>query len=122
MKKQFLMLCLLGLMACQSPSQSNYVRNVKAWIGHTPEELVTAWGSPTQVLQNGTDQFYLYSVQKVIPLPGTSSTYAQGPTDYISPLQGTSAAQTDLYCETTFIVRDDRIVDWSFMGNNCVAK
>ena len=110
----FILLC-----ACTGPSVSNYTRNVKSWIGRTPEELTTQWGAPTQVLNNGSEQFYIYSVIKEIPLPNTQAEN-ELPND-ISPIQGTPAYQIDLFCQTTFVVRNDIIVDWSFEGNACKA-
>ena len=114
------LICLLG--ACSTPTESNYIRNVKAWLGRAPAELVSQWGEPTQVLNNGTEQFYVYTVDKDISLPGTNDRYAQGQLDYISPLEGTSAYQMNLYCQTTFVVKNDRIIDWLFEGNACKAR
>lgn len=119
---RILSLFILGfLCACQGPTESNYVRNVKSWVGRTPEELITQWGTPTQVLNNGNEQFYIYTVTKEIPLPETQDQGGNGQLNYISPIQGTSAYQTDLFCQTTFVVRNDRIIDWDFEGNACKA-
>ncbi len=123
MKIKYIIMCLVALLgACSTPTESNYIRNVKAWLGRTPTELVSQWGEPTQVINNGEEQFYIYMVDKNIQLPGTSDRYAQGQLDYISPLESTPAYQINLYCQTTFIVKNDRIMDWLFEGNACKAK
>ena len=119
---RILSLFVLGfLCACQGPTESNYIRNVKSWVGRTPEELITQWGTPSQVLNNGNEQFYIYTITKEIPLSGTQDQGGNGQLNYISPIQGTSAYQTDLFCQTTFVVQNDRIVDWDFEGNACKA-
>ena len=122
MKKYLIILALLGLCtACESPSTANYRRNVRAWVGRTPQELIAQWGQPTQVLNTENGQDLIYMVEKQIQLPGTNGRYATGPLDYVSPLAGTSAYQTTLFCQTTFVVQNDRIVDWLFEGDACKA-
>lgn len=113
---------LAGGVACTTPTVSGYTRNVKAWVGRTPEELITAWGPPTQVLENGETLYYIYTVNRTIPLPGTQARDPSGQLQYISPLQETPAYETDLFCQTTFVVSDDVITDWSFQGDACRAR
>ena len=122
--KKFKIFCLLlGLLciACEKPTESNYYQNVKSWIGKTPEELITSWGEPTQVINNNNRQYYIYMVDKDIPLPGTDGQGGNGQLTYINPLTTTPAYNVNLFCQTTFIVREGIIVDWLFEGNACKA-
>ena len=120
MFKQFIMACLLALcVACAGPSEQNYQQKVSAWVGKTPAELVTAWGEPTQVIPRGPIQYYVYLWHKAIPLPGTQDWDVVAPIDYVSPLTDTSVYAMDLVCQTTFVVKNDHIVDWLFDGNAC---
>lgn len=123
MTKHLIILALLGICtACQTPSEANYRRNMNAWIGKTPQELISQWGQPTQVLNTAEGQDLIYMVEKQIPLPGTNGRYATGQLDYASPLEGTPAYQTTLSCQTIFVVQNNKIINWMFEGDNCKAN
>ena len=111
----FIFLCY----GCQKPTESEYYKNVQDFIGKTPAELITAWGSPTQIINNSGKTYYIYTRQEEIPLPTAQENYPNGELQYISPLSGTPANNFDLYCQTTFVVSEGIITDWSFTGNNC---
>ena len=111
---------LLGLCAaCAGPSEQNYERRVRQMVGKTPAELITAWGEPTQVINHGRGQYYIYLWSRAIPLPETQEWDNIGPVDYIGPLSETGIYDVDLVCQTTFVVRNDKVTDWLFDGNAC---
>lgn len=114
---------LIGLLAlitaCTGPSEQNYEQRVRQMVGKTPEELISAWGEPTQIINHGERQYYIYLWSRAIPLPETQEWDNIGPFEYVSPLTDTTAFDMDLVCQTTFVVRRDRIVDWLFDGNAC---
>jgi hypothetical protein len=58
-------------------------------------------------------------------MPGSAPSYTvstYGNTAYARPIGGTAPMNIDLSCETTFEVRNDRVVSWSWKGNNCKAR
>lgn len=114
---------LIGLLtlitACTGPSEQNYEQRVRQMVGKTPEELITAWGEPTQIINHGERQYYVYLWSRVIPLPATQEWNNIGPFEYVSPLTDTTEFDMDLVCQTTFVVRRGQVVDWLFDGNAC---
>lgn len=117
-KKCGMMLLFLG--ACAATPENTYLRNVKAWLGRTPTELTASWGKPTQTFYKSDGTEYLvYMTDKNIYLPGVQDETGNGMLAYDSPLQGTSAYDVQVYCQTTFLVRNNRIVDFLSQGNDC---
>ena len=120
MNKKYLWLLGFGLcVACAGPTEQNYTRQVRSWIGKTPEELITAWGQPTQVFEQDNRQYYIYRTERDIPIAGTQDWYNDQIPGYISPIFGAPVYEMQLFCETTFVADNGRITDFAFAGDNC---
>ena len=119
--KKVILLFLIICAGCQAPTEENYVRNVKAWVGHTPEELISQWGEPTQVISNQGSQYYIYMIHKDIGLGEMTGNGGINEENAVYPLQNPQVYQADLFCQTTFVVQNGIIQNWSFEGNDCVA-
>jgi len=120
--KKFLLFGLIMCSACTVPTEVDYMRNVKAWVGHTPAELITQWGEPTQVISDQGKQYYIYMVNKNVGLNEVTAYGGINEENAVYPLQNPQVYNTNLFCQTTFVVQDEEITDWSFNGNDCVAR
>ncbi len=121
MGKFCVLLCVIGLLGGCLSGEARYQRNMRGWVGRTPEELVTQWGSPTQVITNGDTEYFIYRIQKEAPLPNTSAFSTPTNPPILLPINETTRYQETFFCETTFVVQNDRITDWSFEGDACRA-
>lgn len=119
MIKQFILLLSVGMVAGCMSSEAIYKRNMQAWVGRTPEQLITEWGEPTQVITDGGRQFMMYRTEKKVDLPNQSvySTTTNPP--ILLPINQTTNYQETFFCETTFVVQNDRITDWLSEGDAC---
>ncbi len=120
LKRVALVVSLSVLFGCMS-SEAIYRRNMQAWVGRTPEQLVTEWGTPTQVMTDGDKQFFIYRTEKQAPLPNQMVYDTTANPPILLPINETTTYQETFFCETTFVVQNDRITDWLSEGNACRA-
>lgn len=85
---------------------ANYQANLSAWIGLSEQALVSSWGAPTLVSQNGNVRLL---------------TYIRNDGTYISSTYWGPRVQS-LFCTTTFTILNDVIKQAQFEGNECVAN
>ncbi len=123
MKKLALALVLTLLSGCAS--EKKYLAVVTSWVGAPETSLVRSWGPPSNVYTTGDTKFLVYQSSRSIVVPGTAPTYQTtfvGNTAYTTAYGGTPPSQIDLGCQTTFEVRNGKIVDFSYRGNDCTAN
>ncbi len=117
---------LMGSVMCacsmQDPTVAQYRQEVSAWLGRTPAELISAWGTPTQVFMKNNTQYMVYIVDKHVELPGVEDDLGSGQLQYVSPLEGTPAYDVSIFCQTTFLAINDVITDYLFEGDGCKAR
>jgi hypothetical protein len=46
----FLIIFIISLLACTTPRMI-----MKSWVGHTEQELLSHWGTPTKTIENGSN-------------------------------------------------------------------
>lgn len=113
---------LLGLAGCATTA--NYEKNLNDWIGRPELDLVQSWGPPLSVYETTGVRFLTYQRSGNMFLPGgapTLHTTVVGNTAITNAYGGTPAMNVALNCKTTFEVRNQRIVNWRWEGNHCVA-
>lgn len=123
MRHRSLMLVVVALVGCASTAKYEAVLN--SWIAAKESDLVTRWGPPANVYErNGTRMLTYYSQRQVV-MPGASPTYTTqviGKTAYTSSSGGFPAQSIGLQCRTTFEIKEDRVSNWSYEGNDCISK
>lgn len=119
MIKYFSFLLGIGVLSGCMTSEHLYRRNMQAWVGRTPEQLVTEWGEPTQVIKDGDKQFFMYRTEKNVDLPDQSIYNTTTNPPILLPINRTIIDQETFFCETTFVVQNDHIMDWISEGNSC---
>ena len=113
------------IIGCHSfyPSQAAYQQKLNGWIGKSAEELYDTWGFPPQTTPLGENKImvtYFYSADAPIdddyePYTGQLSYNAMA-----VPTFGLSPAEPPLYyCQTSFILHNDVVVDFNFSGDDC---
>jgi hypothetical protein len=125
MKRSFLLLAALSLVACAA-NETNYREKVDAWIGKKESELVASeWGPPhkTYDLEGGSRVLsYTRTVSSggLFPMMGIGSGGGGGGGVGLGTTFGTGAGG-GRFCETNFTVVDGVITDASFQGNGCTS-
>jgi len=122
----FKYLCLVGILltaACQS-HRMTYEETLRPWLGQSEERLMQAWGHPYNT-------FFIMPNEKVVsyikfashPMGGNSEPYsyevAYGA--IATPDYGHDQPSSNYYCRTSFTIRNDIVIDYSFNGDDCVV-
>ena len=116
---------LVVLAGCRSyyPSNMAYQQKLSGWVGKSVEELYNVWGFPPQTTPLDNNKFmvtYFYSADA--PIDDDYEPYA-GQLSYNAmavPTFGLLPATSPLYyCQTSFIVQNDVVVDFNFSGDDC---
>ena len=128
MKKLILSVMVL-LNACASTE--NYQTQLQRWVGRSQAELYQNLGYPET-------EFYITPETKVVtyvrsgnkPIDGNTSPYAgievayqaiETP-DYGDDLSNNDENSDFYYCKTSFTITNGQVVDFTFNGDDCVAK
>lgn len=123
MAKLFLavLVIVVSCAGCEKPSEMQYRQNMRAWVGKTPEELFSQWGKPSQILNTDKGQTLVYLVEKTDLLSGVGEPYTMKQSGYQSSFQEMPIYQITPFCQTTFIIQNNVIVNWLYEGNACKA-
>ena len=93
---------VIGLMllgGCASSVTENRESRSTVYEGQTTWDLYENFGVPSRALQTGPNEFQFYYHKEAITRDWTRMYYD--------------------YCDTVFVVVDDRVVDWDQTGNQC---
>lgn len=123
MKK--LLITLFALITTACATTANYEKILSSWVGASEIDLIRAWGAPDNQYESSGTKFLTYQKSSNIYMPGTSPTYTTtvvGNTAYTSSSGGSPAYNIQMFCKTTFEVKNERIVNWRWEGNGCKAK
>jgi hypothetical protein len=123
--KKSLSFILLILFVSGCATTEGYKKIVTSWVGSTEINLIRSWGAPQHSYKSGDTKFIVYNSSRNVHIPGTTPTYTTtviGNTAYTNTTGGTSAQNLQYSCETTFEIKNSKIVSWRFKGNDCKAK
>ncbi len=117
-------LLLLLLAGCNITSpNAAYEQKLSQWKGKTAEQLYDAFGTPNQTSPIDDNTIMVtYNEVTNSPLDGDFEPYADE-LNYEAmavPSYGTMALSPLYYCQTSFILRDDVVVDYNFNGDDCL--
>ena len=117
-------LLLLLLAGCNITSpNATYEQKLSQWKGKTAEQLYDAFGTPNQTSPIDDNTIMVtYNEVTNSPLDGDFEPYADE-LNYEAmavPSYGTMALSPLYYCQTSFILRDDVVVDYNFNGDDCL--
>lgn len=125
MKKIFIFAVVILLAGCTSYTKEAYKRKLNTWMGSEPIDLVRSWGPPKQTYEVGGHQFLVYIKDYDFTIPASQPTYQTsfiGDKAYTTAIGGHDEITFNHHCETTFEVSENKIINWSFKGDDCVAE
>ena len=99
-KLNFFALLLISTLLAGCATSANYEKVVDSWVGSSEDELIRKWGVPTSSYSTSDNKYITYRRTRIVD-------YGSGP--------------FQKSCETTFTLQNERIVSWSFKGNDCIA-
>lgn len=99
MKKIFVAIVGIMLMSGCSAFTENRESRSTVYEGQTTWDLYENFGAPTRVLKIGPNEYQFYYHKEAITRDWTRLYYD--------------------YCDTVFVIVDDRVVDWDQTGNQC---
>lgn len=116
------LLASLLLTACAG-LHASHEETLKAWVGHTEDELVLAWGPPdrTAVLSNG-DRLLQWGRESVSTLQVPSTVQHQGQiggVGYSGYSSSAASAPIHSHCTDRFTIRAGRVSAWGYEGSDC---
>lgn len=118
----YLFILFVFMTGCAT--EAKYKAKLNTFVGRSPIDLVRYWGPPQQTYELEGHQFLVYQQKETAYLPGAPPTYTTqfvGDTAYTTTYGGTPGMFVNLSCSTSFEVVDNKIVSWSFRGNNCAS-
>ena len=116
MRMKKLLFLLLFLASCAT--YEKYAQYLNGFIGADKTELLNAWGAPDASFQADRDTEYLtYKQRSEMYVPGTVYTDNIGFQPYVAYTPGYAVNE---WCDTTFILQNDKVVRWETKGDDCV--
>ena len=101
------LLIVIILNGCATTAK--YEQKLQYWLGKTEEELVSVWGVPTSNYTSESQKLLMYRQDF-------------GATTTAQPVYGTYYMNTTQnWCETTFVIRLQKISSFQLKGNSCVS-
>lgn len=122
-KRCFGILLVSMLAACASTS--GYENAVSAWTGKSEEELVRAWGQPSDRRDEGGNRYLTFTKSGQTHVPATPPIYQTtvvGTTAFVQQVDGSPGYSYDGQCKTTFELAGSKIVSTRWEGNACTAN
>lgn len=121
--KFFFLMPVLAVLGCAT--SENYTKMLNTWLGAPEIALYRSWGTPDGQYEVSGTKFVTFTSSGNMVMPGTSPTYRTtviGNTAYTNAYGGTPSYSVQLMCKTVFEIRNERVVNWRWEGNNCKAK
>ena len=126
MKNKAVILWALALLVgCRSyyPSQAAYQQKLNQWIGKSAEQLYDVWGFPPQTTPiDGNTYMVTYFESADAPIDDDYEPYADELSYDAMAVRsfGLPPSEPPLYyCQTSFVLRNDTVVDFNFSGDDC---
>ena len=109
---------LLFLTSCAT--YEKYAQYLNGFIGMDKTELLNLWGAPDASFPESENTEYLtYKNHYEMSVPGTVYTDSIGFQPYVSYTPGYTVNE---WCDTTFVLQNDKVVRWETKGNDCVKE
>lgn len=116
------LLFLCCLSGCATNAKFEALLN--SYMDRPESELVENFGVPKQVYETGGNKYLVYESNRNAFNPGIPPSYqttVYGNTAYTQAYGGVPASVIAYTCTATFTIRDGKIIQWSYRGNDCVS-
>lgn len=112
--KRWLVAVIFILSVTGCATQANYESRLDLWKGASEKKLIDAWGIPQgSYVSNDGVKYLIYSYVR------NTSTPTMLP-NLLLPF-GLPGRTSQESCQTTFIVKDERVIGWKIQGNDCTS-
>ena len=121
--KKFVLLAIILISGCATAEK--YEAKIKTWIGSSESALVSSWGPPDSVYENGGLKYLRYAKSVSGYIPGTAPTYQTqiiGNQAYTTSYGGSPGFSYTEHCKTTFIISGGSINGYRFEGDACRSE
>ena len=136
MKKiSFTLIVLFLLLACSTTQK--YDNKLNALIGADKEKVIATFGKPSavKILSDNTEvlsynkaqdvyvpsEFYLYNQGEIYN--GYDTIYSPFLSDYdFSPYGDTFGYDVEYFCQTVFLLQNNKVIAWRWRGNDCLSN
>jgi len=130
----FTILLIILMMGCATSEK--YDKKLVNLLGKNPDILTSQFGLPSgkRILSNGDEvitftsvnnnyvpsDFFLYQPYS---LQDEVNVYTPFDEDYdFTPFVENFNQLPELTCQTSFLIKDNKIIGWKWRGNNCVSQ
>lgn len=109
-------------------TEANYNARLSRMVGVTETYLISQWGPPSSVYENGGTRFLTYARGGSTFVPGVAPMYQTtviGRTAITQPVGGSPSMLIQQNCATTFTISpppDQRVTNWRWEGNDCKSR
>lgn len=118
------MACVVVLLSgCATTAK--YEQMLSAWVGASELDLYRTWGPPNNQYEAAGSKFVSFMRQGQMWVPGTAPSYQTiftGNSAFTQAVGGSPAYNIALTCQTTFEIRQGKVVGSRWQGNNCTAQ
>ena len=100
-----------------------YSNDLEKYVGQSEASLYSQWGSPDNVISiSPYNKVVSYTEYYSAPLGWQTKPYANS-LNYAAMNQGFTAENAyNYYCTTSFTIQEGVVTNYSFNGDDCVAK
>jgi len=129
-RTSFLLIFVLLLFACAGNMM--YEKKLDTYIGQTEQSLIEQWGRPTgqKILSDGTKVLtYTQTSEYYVPTEYFYDQPGWGPVNLVydpffgeyefAPVSQIVDTEVEGICQTSFVVKNDVVISYSFRGNAC---
>lgn len=123
--KKTLIIAIITLFVTGCATTAKHEKALNSWLGATELALVRSWGPPQQSYEVGGKKFLVYVSSRNVHLDGSAPNYRStriGNTVYTNKISEYDSQDLTFTCKNTFELDGDRIVGWSYKGNDCKSR
>jgi hypothetical protein len=122
---RWLSLACVGVLFWGCATTAKYEQMLATWVGSSELDLYRTWGPPDNQHEVSGSKFVSFTRNAQMWVPGTAPSYqaiVTGNSAFTQAVGGSPAYNISLTCQTTFEIRQEKVVGSRWQGNNCTAK
>jgi hypothetical protein len=125
MRKIATALAIATVLMAGCATQAALERRLNTYLGASEVEVIRDFGPPQNVYETGGSKFIHFSRSGTMVMPGVAPSFMTtriGNTFMTQPVGGSPGFAVQVGCEIRFELQQERVVRWSFRGNDCKER